>query len=91
MSTEGAGRASGCTEVFADDRVAGAVSAAAADAAADLLERSEWDSAKIADTRMDLFVDNSGLRSSRGPDRSAAMTDAKRAELQAVPTARRHL
>lgn len=87
MSTEGAEgvREWLHTVVFADDRVASAVSAAAADAAADLLERSGWDSkAKIADTRMDLFVDNSGLPFEVAARiGSAAMTDAKRAELQA--------
>ena len=88
MSTEGG--AKGVrewlhTEVFADDLRSGATTAAAVDAWAGLLERERWDTkGHVANTRMDLFVEHSGLPFEVAARiGSAAMTDAKRAELQA--------
>lgn len=88
MSTEGG--AKGVrewlrTEVFADDLRSGDLTAAAVDAWAAQLKGERWDTkGHVANTRIDLFVEHSGLPFEVAARiGSAAMTDAKRAELQA--------
>jgi hypothetical protein len=69
------------TEVFAGDLSSGATTAAAVDAWAGLLERERWDTkGHVANTRLDLFVEHSGLPFEVAAlIRCAAMTDAERA------------